>query len=192
MRNKALIVAWIAALSMINSPKIDAQKIDSSKAVIENFDEKWKNINSFELSHEEIIHMDVDSLLGMYWKERWLEIINEHFLIELNNLRKEHNSWNLVVNDTIIQDANEYAKGLYENDKLEHWDWEFAMYNRLLNKGLKFDLCWENLAWNYRNILDLIKWWEDSHSHLLTMIYKKYTRCWLWYHKSLWVYVTSN
>ena len=187
MKNKALIVAWIAALSLVNSPKMYAQKIDSSKAVVENFEEKGKmNIDSIELSHEEIINMNVDSLLKLYWEEIWLGIINKHMLIEINKIRDKYKAPHMRENDTLTNVAQTYSESMNSRNMLSHEDENWEKCDWRISKFLwtdnVFHIVWENIAKWQNSISQVMDHWVNySLWHKRNIIFYFYTEAGIWY-----------
>ena len=44
-----------------------------------------------ERPHKKIIKMNIHDIFAKLWKEKWMELVAKHLLIEVNNLREKHN-----------------------------------------------------------------------------------------------------
>lgn len=80
---------------------IDLQK----KNTIELVD---KNVDS--LDHGKIIHIKFDSILKEYGSEKWLEIIRNHMLIEINTYRKLNKKQPLSSDSTLNEATQKFAE----------------------------------------------------------------------------------
>jgi len=60
--------------------------------------------------HEKIITTNMDSILVTYGKEKWLNIIREHMVIEINKLRKLYNQPPVTQDSTLNIAAQNFAE----------------------------------------------------------------------------------
>lgn len=142
------------------------------------------------LEHQRIINMNVDSLLIEYGEEKWMEIIREHMLIEVNKLRIEHGKQPLVQNDTLNQLAQNHSQYMYENDRYSHKDKEWHNANRRMEKaGIVFTWIakwWENIAKNYHTIQGVLYAWMNSPWHRANILFVDWEALWTGYDVGFW------
>ena len=79
-------------------------------------------IQDQEQSHEDIIITNIDQLLKTHGQEKWMEILREHVCIELNTIRQNNKLQKLNYNKRLTKTAQEYAKYLSDNNRLNHKD----------------------------------------------------------------------
>lgn len=192
-KSKLLIAVWLSVLAGAGTPNINANNIGYAKELVYNFDntQKWdtKKINSnndIDLSsHEEIINTDVSTILESLWYEKWIEVIRQHFLEEINMYRVKNNIVQLKLDSTLNEAAQRFA---------DHWSEHHALWHSFDDKSVRdmwVDLSdlyqWgENVAYGQNTIFDVTEArYNRSEWHKKTM---------LWLHKSkyTWEPMTYN
>lgn len=144
MIKKAIVMAGITALSLINTPKINASQVDVTKNLIENFHDTVKDhANNIELSHKEIINIKLTDLFEKYWKEKWLEMFRKHTLIEINIIRNNV-KW-LKENAVLNKTAQEYVEYMVQNDHIGHYDLDGTSPDDRVKKNWYTKLVKENI-----------------------------------------------
>lgn len=115
-----------------------------------------------------------------YW-DRALEKIREHILIEINNIRGKNGKKRLVINPKLQNFAQKRAEYLYDNNLLEHWDWEEELGNRLHREWIyDFHTCWENIWQWQRNINSIVYSQVDSPEHFTALTDSIFTEIGIW------------
>jgi hypothetical protein len=71
-------------------------------------------------NNEEIINTDVNVLLESFWYEKWIEIIRQHFLEEINNYRLKNNRPLLELDSSLNLTAQKFAEYWSKNEWLWH------------------------------------------------------------------------
>lgn len=113
-------------------------------------------------NHENFITTRVDKIFKLYWKEKGLELINQHMLIEINKFREEN--WRLPLKlDSEIQELSQArAEHLYDENSCEHWKWSDSLRARIQQKSIKWVIgAWENICQWFYTI-------EDGHIAFIT------------------------
>jgi len=172
-RVKNAVAAWLAVLwsiipwqAAVNSHKINSQKEIKNKEISEVFTERKENADIFQIwvdtiNHENFIHKDISEIFAEYGEEQWLLMINQHLLIELNKIRAQNGTKELVLDEQIIDLAQKQAIHLDSLDKVLHENfWE-----RLKKNNIEFNSYWENLWLWHTNIYDIIQQWMTSPWH---------------------------
>ena len=89
--------------------------------------EKTKTLDTIEPPHDKIINMNFDTILSLYGNEKWMELIREHFLIEINKERSAVGNPPLKFNDTLNKVAKDRAIKMAEEKIYSHTiDWKSA------------------------------------------------------------------
>lgn len=151
------------------------------------------------LDHQKIITQNINLIFEKYGKEKGLEIIRNHFLIEINTIRKKNNLPWYTANDTLERVAQEYAIYLEKNKMLSHVNKNGKrIWDRLRAKKYTFTRCGENL-WDWEeNIKEMIDIWMESQTHRAVILEKNnptkehFTKLWLWYCNEIWVMNVSD
>lgn len=128
-----------------SSYPVDAQKKNTLELV--------ENRGSME--HQKIIKENVKDILGIYGKEKWMEIIREHFLEEINIYRKLNNRPPLVLDTVLGAAAQRFA---------EYWSPKHQLWHEFDGKSVRdmwIDLSnysgrWENVAYGEITIDDIV------------------------------------
>ena len=131
-------------------------------------------------SHDEFINTNIFELKEIYWKERCLQLINKHALIEINNIRRQYGKQELRIDENLRQFSQNRAKYLFENKSLEHWEWEDNLANRLNREWIIRTNCGENL-WQWQMTIKRIvysRMGSKNHKQLLLDDYIQ--KMWVW------------
>ena len=122
------------------------------------------------LDHAKIIHMSFDNILQQYGKEKWLEIIRNHFLIEINTYRKLNNRQDLSLDPALNEAAQKFAeygskfKGLWHSFNGKTVEDMWVDLDNYMFKG-------ENVAYGIDNIATVVSdRYYKSEWHKKTMI----------------------
>lgn len=81
------------------------------------------------LNHEKITQLSLENILTSYGEERGREIIKQYFLEEINETRKAHNLGPVVLHDTLMMTAQEYAEYCVQHKHISHFDLEKNDFN---------------------------------------------------------------
>lgn len=177
------IVTSVLAWSPAFSQNVEKIKNDTAKNIATNLD--W-----IELAHDTIIKMNVEDILKIYGNEKWLELIREHMLIEINKLRKEMNNYPpLKLNNILNISSKKYSEYMSKNNHFSHTDKEWLRSSdRIKNEWGNFEIVWENLArWqeSIEKVLDHRL--NYSASHRKNLLFNLYTDLGVWYYNWYWV-----
>lgn len=139
-----------------------------------------------ERPHEEIIAMPFDQIFASYGKVKWLEVIREHFLIEINAFRKNLGNNEVSFSSGINDIAQEYAESIAKNGNFSHVDEDWKdVSDRADEKWITYTIISENISYNQKTIKDIIKgyknWEKTGHFNVFK---KPYTKIWFWVAKS--------
>lgn len=130
-------------------------------------------------SHEDFITTRIDKIFKLYWKEKALELINEHMLIEINKFREENWKPPLKLDPQIQELSQERAEQLYNENSCEHWKWNDSLWARIQQKKIKYIVGrWENIwQWLY-TIKDSNNAFEISEGHRDLLLKDECNFCW--------------
>ena len=174
-----LAVAWIheaqAQKKMYSKNGELCQVLWSNEVVIRN-KENLKEITS----HEEFIKTDISELCTIYWKEKCLELINKHALIEINYIRKKYGKKEINIDENLKMFSQNRANYLFSNWSLEHGEWEDNLANRLNREWIQRTNCGENLWQWQRNIKRILNWRMGSENHKKLLLDDYIQLMWLW------------
>lgn len=183
---KNLIAGWLAVLwsvvpwQAMNSTKVQSQQEKTSTEIATVFDENKINDDTFEIwmdtiDHEQFIHKNISEIFDEYGEEKWLLLVNQHLLIELNKIRVENGAKELVLDDQIIQLAQKQAIHLDSLDKIFHENF----WDRLDANNIEYNSYWENLWLWQTNIDDIVKQWMTSPWHSSNIKKRSFKKMWL-------------
>lgn len=119
-------IVW---LSIIGSTLLGSPSFSQNKTQIKNTanSELLTNFNQHTIVHDSIIKMDIKDILKIYGQEKWLELIKEHILIEINILREKEWLPPLIRNTILDSLANADVHYMDENNWYNHndknWVW---------------------------------------------------------------------
>lgn len=119
---------WIA-LSVLSWGKLTGQTTTGSTPLKQTTEQVQKDtidtlVNSDTLDHSIIKKMHMSDILDEYWEEKWWEIIKDHLLVEINDMRSIYHLAPVVFNDTLNIAAQEYAEYCVEHNHISHFDLE--------------------------------------------------------------------
>lgn len=207
---KPLLFSWLLAVSWINAQAQNNWIIQNTKdKLCYNLSDKWlklthpseKNLDA--LSHEDFIKTNIFDIIEWYWKEKWLDMIRKHMIQELNNIRligennikyqlnyfgdyisNENINRNLIEinrNDILENFSQTRAEKLFHEKKLEHWEWDNNLQNRLLSTWIyDWNFAAENL-WQWQmSIKQIIVQRILSKEHCFVLFNKNLTDFWIW------------
>jgi len=144
--------------------------------------------NIVDETHETIIHMPVEKILDLYWIEKWLLVINEHLLIEINNIRERYKKPLLSKVDLKLKSfSQQHAKFMSWEKKLYHMKWDDILRKRLKRDNFEFLTSGENLARRQETIDEAISDRMGSKSHKANILKDTYNKIGLWYYNKTWV-----
>ena len=104
-------------------------------------------------NHEEFMTTNLFELEKIYSKQECLDLINRHFLLELNKYRESNWKAPLNIDERLKEFSQNRAQYLFDNSSLDHWEWADNLQNRLINAWIE-RTCWgENLCARGRNCL---------------------------------------
>lgn len=190
---KVIIISAISILPSIMKPNFSINQKDSRIWLLhQQYNELIiKESFCFEINtvdHNKFINMNIDSILSIYWKERWLDLVREHMLIEINNYRKQFWLSQLLTDSNLNNCAQNYAIYLVNN----HESWHFANKTpreRVINSNYdknKLGSLVENLCYRTISINETLKMRKESkegHNENLLFEFEKQWYCWIWFHK---------
>ena len=131
-------------------------------------------------NHEDFITTRVDKIFKLYWKERWLELINQHMLIEINKFREENWRPPLKLDLEIQKLSQARAEHLYNKNSCEHWQLNDSLRARIQQKNIKWIIgAWENICQWFYTIKDTYNAFiasEIGHRDLILM--EECNFCW--------------
>lgn len=131
-------------------------------------------------SHEDFITTRIDKIFKLYWKEKALELINEHMLIEINKFRKENWKPPLKLDPQIQELSQERAEHLYNENSCEHWKWNDSLQARVQQKKIEFVVgWWENICQWFYTIKDGNNAFKASKKHRDLMLKDECNFCWV-------------
>ena len=135
--------------------------------------------------HEDIVKMSFDSILKKY-PSNGMEMIRQHFLIEINKQRAAlGNPW-LRLNDTINALAQEQAKEMWDSLDFSHKSrqWKTALSRALADGRYDVEIYGSNISCNIATIDGVIQSYINNHkwntSHYRIIDTKAYQDLWVW------------
>lgn len=120
---------------------------------------KGKNLNTLsqkEKSHETLLAMNFDKILTTYWPEKWLEIIQKHFIQELNLLRQAKWLPVLQANNLLATSVQNHAQFLANHSNMYDFTWR----NKVKSPHIQYSETGEVLNTPKQRALDL--WYTFS------------------------------
>lgn len=98
-------------------------KQDAKTVYVSWIQEKISDKNPDSMNHQTIITMHMDDILVKYGKEKWLDIIRQHMLIEINLLREQKWLSKLMFNTILNNSTQKHAEFLSKNAHLYDFTW---------------------------------------------------------------------
>jgi len=149
--------------------KTNEQTYDTLNFPIENTERKTiiveneENLPEQIESHKDFITTRIDKIFKIYWKEKALELINQHMLIEINKFREENWKPPLKLDLELQELSQERAEKLYNENSCDHWIWNDSLKTRIAQKKIKWIIGgWENLCQWFYTIRDISESFETS------------------------------
>ena len=133
--------------------------------------------------------MNIDDIIKEYGQEKGMEVINEHFVKEINILRWTVQSSPVDTSHKIIASSQKQAEYLDKTGKIQHMSGSEILPKRLNKDNIVFVICWENLAEWQKTIKQLIEDWLKSKTHKANLINLKFKLIGLWYKNWKRVYI---
>lgn len=151
------------------------------------------------VDHDIIINSLPEKIFEKYWKEVGLELVREHFRMEINKIRKSYGKKEVVFDDYLNQRAQEYVEYMVKNKHFSHQDLEGRWFYEWVNDwDHHYFIVQENL-WKWRlSIKSFIDGQMDSPRHKATIIEENFLNwnvfeyIWLGYRSWHWVAVFAS
>jgi len=182
-----------------SSLEINDQKKLRNKVIDEVLDQKDKDIET-KISHEKIIKTSFDDIISLYGKEKWMKVIREHFLIEINKQRKALGNNELKTQKILDEIAQSKAKDMADNNYFDHKDKEWLTDSGRMKKDgrYNFQIFASNISYNIKSIGEVIQSYINNKKrntgHYDVISSKDYKQLWVGLSKgkdNTW-YVTIN
>ena len=117
-----LATGVLVGLSVIANPTQASQNnLNSNEKNIPELYIKQVGEKIDTMDHQKIIAMNVDDILKQY-PDSGMEIIREHVLIEINNIRQKNSLQPCKQNTKLTKTAQDYSKYMFDNDRFNHKD----------------------------------------------------------------------
>jgi len=166
----------------------------------------WQNLNMTQKElaewmttdkpeHGTIINMDIQDIIKIYWWEKWLELVANHMIWEINKFREEDGKDTLQLDQNLGDFTQKWTKYISDNHgtdqslkKSLHLQWSLVLWKRLKKDNIPFIICAENIwKWqkNIRQILD--DWMEKSQAHRESILNPKFKKIGIWYYGDIWI-----
>lgn len=160
----SLIVAWsmlFPAWSNGNDVSPNAKKMvtihqETKENMSKTFVVTWQVQE--ELDHEKIVAMPFDQIFASYGKVKWLEIIREHFLIEVN----KHRASPLHKDPVLTQIAQEQAQDMWDNTYFNHSNKDWISASDRAKWKYDYATFGSNISFNLDNIKKIIQSYIDN------------------------------
>ena len=181
-----IALTWFLAVAWVNEAKAQTKVYWNTQE--ELYENLWQNEtlirNKADLkeivSHDEFINTNIFELKEIYWKEKCLQLINKHALIEINNIRRQHGKPEIKIDENLREFSQKRAKYLFENQSLSHWEWEDDLAHRLNRSWIFRTCCWENL-WQWQmTVKRIVQGWMWSNKHKKLLLDEYIQLMWLW------------
>lgn len=157
---KALI--WLAILGawLIWSPSFSQNK----ENVKNNAKKELVNLGWKEVSHETIIKMNFTDILKIYGKEKWMNIIRENFLVEINNNRIAIGNKPLKLHFIVDKLAQDQAQDMANNDHFSHIDKNGkSASDKMIEDGrYNYKIYASNISFNISTIVEVVQSYIDN------------------------------
>ena len=180
------MLAWSLAIAWINETQAQRQFDSRSQDIAQVLKPNETFVRNKEFlpekieNHEEFIKTNLFELEKIYSKQECLELLNKHFLYELNKYRVENWKKPLKIDWRLKIFSQNRAQYLFDNSSLEHWEWADNLQNRLINAWIECTSWGENLcAWQMttNKALDALK---NSEDHNKLLLEDSIETIWLW------------
>ena len=124
-----------------------------------------------EKTHQEIVQMAFDQIFATYGKEKWLDIIREHIVIELNTYRKSHDMPLLSLDPVLTTVSQKFATYGAPYKQLGH-SFDGKSYKDMWVSLDTFSATGENVAYGADSIAALLDGRYKSPWHKETMVWR--------------------
>lgn len=198
MRKSKKALIWLAILwtGLVWSPSFaqtkENVKNNAQKEIVGVY---WK-----EVSSEDIVSMDFKDILKIYGKEKWMEIIRENFLIEINNKRTALGNKPLKLHIVIDKLAQEQAQDMADNNYFSHTDQNGkSASDRMIEDGkYNYKIYASNISFNISTIVEVVQSYINSDKrdtgHYDVISIKEYEDLWVGFAKGkngIWFIVVN-
>lgn len=177
-KHKAIIWIWIAtsiiAWSPVFSQNKDSIAANTNKILIEALDS----------TNRENLSKKFKRILEDNWEEKWLEIIQSHMLIWINEIRKNNSLDQLYLDENLSKAAQNYAIEMDNTWKFWHiWKDKSTPKTRAQVAWYKSDFIYENLWKDFFSIQKAIEWWMllGTKTHKDNILRNNVSKIWVWY-----------
>lgn len=156
-------------------------QMDVNKSVHDAFDFPIENISPKPITHEQFMdeNTTISDIEYRYWDEA-INLIREHILQEINNIRKENGKNELKINENLQEIAQKRAESLQYGEMPWSWKQE-KLETKLKKSGLTNLNChWETLWKWYNTIKEIIDHQVKTPEQNKTPFFDKYNEIWIW------------
>lgn len=96
-----------------------SEKKDDGKTAFVSVEKRKKATINYEpsdsIDHQTFIAMDMGQIIAKYGQVKWLELIREHFLMEINTIRGTNNLWTLSEDSSLQKAAQSHASYVFDH-----------------------------------------------------------------------------
>lgn len=188
--NKILMIAWLLSAAWINETQAQQYAYWNSENIYDVFTlsdknklEKNGNDRTIEapMTHEYFMNekTTISNIVSLYWDES-PNIIREHILQEINNIRKKNGENELKINENLQQIAQKRAESLQYGKML--WNWKQEKLDTELRKSGLTNLSWywETIWGWHETIKKIIDCQVKTKEQKKTPFFDKYNEIWIW------------
>ena len=149
-------------VSAVESSKQAVQQDIAKTISVQNTQEERSDtfyLSNQEKPHSEILKMNFGNILKLYGKEKWLEIIRQHFLQEINKQRTALGNPTLKSHTVLNEVAQSKAQDMADNDYFDHTDKQWLSdAGRMVKDGrYKVQMFGSNISYNIKNIGEVVQ-----------------------------------
>ena len=121
-------------------------------------------VSNQEKPHSEILKMSFGNILKLYGKEKWLEMVRQHFLQEINKQRTVLGNPALKSHTVLNDVAQSKAQDMADNDYFDHTDKQgVSDAGRMIKDGrYKVQMFGSNISYNIKNIGEVVQSYVDN------------------------------
>lgn len=175
-----LIWLWIIWPSLVIWEPIFSKNQEKTK---EDIQKELSTDNQKNITHDSIIRMSFENISKFYGKEKWLEIIRMHTLIEINKIRQSNDLQTLTQNDKLTKCAQDYAEYMDKNNRFNHKDKSGDNHtSRIKKTWYPFEKKWEVIAKWILTIEEFISTCLGSQEHLNEINWIYFFDVGIWYY----------
>lgn len=133
------------------------------------------------IDHQTIISMNMGDILAKYGKVKWLKLIKQHLVLEINNYRLSLHNTPLVMTNDMNKIAQDYAQVSAQNKSFSHIDNAgHDVSDRADAQKINYTVIGENLWYNKKTINDIVNWYkkgkETGHFEIFS---KEFSKIWI-------------